>query len=154
MESFYNVYTRNFFRSILWGQFCPVELFDKVCTPNKRLDWKIIIWQYNIYDNNKGLLLLSEFFFEGSGVKTLESTALGMTDTLSGIMDALSTVFSLLFGEITRIVFKVCIVMTLRTVLIIRDLIMKYKNNINWWNLCNNSSRYHVSNIHLKFHEF
>jgi len=64
-------------------------------------------------------------------VKTLESTALGMTDTLSGIMDALSTVFSLLFGKITRIVFKVCIVMTLRTVLIIRDLIMKYKNKIN-----------------------
>ena len=39
---------------------------------------------------------LSLWLCEGSGVKHTESTALGMTETISGLRAALSTVFSLL----------------------------------------------------------
>ena len=44
----------------------------------------------------RACVLLSGQDWEGSGVKQEASTALGMTDTIAGWREALSTVFSLL----------------------------------------------------------
>ena len=43
-----------------------------------------------------GCTPLSGWLWEGSGVKQTESTAFGMTETVSGLRTALKTVFSLL----------------------------------------------------------
>lgn len=53
------------------------------------------LWKKNLlqYFNSS---LFPGIFFETSGVNTLASTALGITDTMSGFIDARNTVFSLL----------------------------------------------------------
>ena len=53
------------------------------------------LWKKNLLQYFNGSLFPG-IFFETSGVNTLASTALGITDTMSGFIDARNTVFSLL----------------------------------------------------------
>lgn len=68
------------------------------------------------------IVILSSRRCEGSGVKSVDSTAFGITDTISGLRAARSTVFSLLVYD-THTIWLVSHSVIVRSLLVSTELI-------------------------------